>query len=126
MIGSATGDGAGGGSTAPLCVAELTELGRNVPDGEAGMSIEDGIDVPSLSCRYGHQGLVARLPPRTDVLSSLLESPSQRIGCLLVEAVEGVAVDIVPHFGLVDVVGSGLLCVPEHLVRHLDEDKILM
>lgn len=84
------------------------------------MCVEDGIDVPSLlpTCN-GYQGLVACLSPCPNILSSLLESSSQCIGCLLVEAVQRVAVHIVSHFRLVNVAGTRLLCVPKDLVCHL-------
>lgn len=85
------------------------------------MGVEYGIDVPPLSCCNGHERLVASLPPSPDVLSSLLESSPQGVGGLLVEAVEGVAVHIVSHLGLVDVARSCVLCVPEDLVCHLLE-----
>lgn len=101
-------------------MAELAELGGDVPYWEAGMCVEDGIDVPSLlpTCN-GYQGLVACLSPCPNILSSLLESSSQCIGCLLVEAVQRVAVHIVSHFRLVNVAGTRLLCVPKYLVCHL-------
>lgn len=105
-------------------MAKLAKLGGDVPDGEAGVSVEDGIDVPSLPRSDGHQGLVARLPPCADVLPSLLEGASQCVRGLLIEAVEGVAVDVVPHLGLVDVVGSRLLREPEYLIRHLHKTFI--
>lgn len=127
MINNATtSNGAGGGGSgshhiAPLGVAELAELGGDVPHGETGMCTKDGIDVPPLTRRYGHQRLVARLPPRAHVLAPLLESPSQGIGRLLVEAVQRVAVDVVPHLGLVDVGRPRLLRIPKHLVRNLNQ-----
>lgn len=123
MINATTGNGAAGGrgGAAPFSVAELAELGGDVPYGETGMRIEDGIDVPPLPRRYGHQRLVARLPPCTHILSPLLESPSQHIRHLLIKAVERVAMHVVTHLWLVDVVRPGLLRVPEHLVRHLNQ-----
>lgn len=109
--------------TTALGVAELAELGGNVPNGKPGMRVENGIDVPPLLCRDVHERLVASLPPSPDVLSSLLESSPQGVGRLLVEAVQGVAVHVVPHLGLVDVARSCILCVPEHLVCHLLEKE---
>ena len=107
------------GGTAVLGMAELAELGRDVPHGKPRMRVENGVDVPPLPSCNGHEWLVASLPPSTYVLSSLLESPPQRVGSLLVEAVQRIAVHVVSHLGLVDVTRTGLLGVPEHLVGHL-------
>lgn len=100
-------------------MAELAELGGDVPDGEAGVSVEDGVDVPTMPRRDGHQGLVTGLPPGSHVLAPLLKGSPQRVGRLLVEAVEGVAVHVVPHLWLVDVAGPDLLGISEYLVGHL-------
>lgn len=84
MINPGGGDGAGDGGGAAVGVAELAELGGDVPDGEAGMGIEDGVNVPALPGSNSNQGLVTRLPPRADVLPPLLETPAQRVRRLLV------------------------------------------
>lgn len=90
------------------------------------MSIENSINVPTLSCCYGHKWLVACLSPRSNVFSSLLESSSQCIGRILIKAMKGIAVHIMPHFGLVDVACSCLLGVPKHLICHLCPGKSLI
>jgi len=45
---STTGNGGGGGGGAALSMAELAELGGDIPDGEARVGVKDGIDVPPL------------------------------------------------------------------------------
>ena len=67
------------GGTAVLGMAELAELGGDVPHGKPRMRIENGVDVPPLPGCNGHKRLVASLPPSTDILSSLLESSPQRV-----------------------------------------------
>ncbi|CAN4086552.1 unnamed protein product [Withania somnifera] len=100
-------------------MAELAEFGGHIPNGEARMSIENGIDIPALSSSYGHQGLVTCLSPCPNVLSSLLESSSQSIGSILIKAMKCIAMHVVSHFWLVYVACPCFLCVPEHLIRHL-------
>lgn len=69
---------------AALGMAELAKLGGDVPDGEARVGVEDGVDVPTLPSGHGHQRLVASLPPRPDVLPPLLVRPPQCVGRILV------------------------------------------
>lgn len=107
------------GFGAPFCVAKLAELGGDVPDGEAGMGIEDGINIPGLQGGNGDEGLVTSLPPGPHVLPPLLETSPQCIGCLLVKAMQCVAVDVVPHFRLVDVARPCLLRISKYLIRYL-------
>lgn len=73
--------GCGGGTeAAALGVAELAEPGGDVPHSEAGVGVEDGVDVPrAVTGRDGHERPVAALPPGADVLPSLLERPPQRV-----------------------------------------------
>lgn len=107
-------------SSIALGVAELAELGGDVPNREARMGVEDGIDVPGgLAGGNGDEGLVASLPPCSDVLSPLLVGPPQRIGTLLVQAMQRVAMHVMPHLRLVYVARPCLLRIPEHLVCHL-------
>lgn len=109
-----------GAEAAALGMAELAEPGGDVPDGESGVGVEDGVDVPqAITGRNGHEWPVAGLPPGPDVLTSLLEGPPQGVGGLLVKAVKCITVNVVPHLGLVDVARPRLLCIPEHLIRHL-------
>ena len=66
-------------------MAKLAQLGGDIPDGEARVGVEDGINVPPLEAAcYGHQWFVAGLPPCPHVLSPLLERPTQGVRCLLV------------------------------------------
>lgn len=110
----------GRGDGVAFGMAELAELGGDVPNGEAGVGIEDGVDVPGgLAGGDGDEGVVAGLPPGPDILAALLVGPPQRVGALLVQAVQGVAVHVVPHLGLVYVARPCLLCEPKHFVCHL-------
>lgn len=124
VSGGGGGGGGSGGSSrgggVAVSMAELAELGGDVPDAEAGVGIEDGVDVPAgPAAGDGDQGVVTGLPPGADVLPALLEALAKGVGGVLVQAVQGVAVDVVPHLRLVYVACSRLLRVPEHLVRHL-------
>jgi hypothetical protein len=83
------------------------------------MCIENGVNVPPLACCNVHQRLVARLSPRPDIFSSFLECSSQCIRCLLVHAVQRIAMHVVSHFRLVNVARSSLLRIPKHLICHL-------
>lgn len=112
-------DGAGSGGAVSLGVTKLTELGGNVPNGKTRVGIEYGINVPSLTRCDGHKGLVTCLSPGSNVLSSLLERPTKLVRHLLVQTVQGVAVDVVSHLWLVDVARSSFLRVPKHLICHL-------
>lgn len=118
-----SGDRAGcsrGAEAAALGVAELAEPGGDVPDGEPGVGAKYGVDVPqAVTGGNGHERPVASLPPGPDVLTSLLEGPPQGVGGLLVKAVKCIAVNVVPHLGLVDVARPRLLRIPENLIRHL-------
>lgn len=100
-------------------MTKLAELGGDIPDGETWVGVEDGIDIPPLACCYGYQRLVTGLPPSTYVFSSLFKSTSQGVGCLLVQAVEGIAMHIVPHFGFVDIRCSCFLGESEYLIGYL-------
>ena len=104
---------------APRLMAELAESGGHVPDGEARVRGEDGVDVESVARGDVDARRVAGLPPRPHVLAAGLVGAPQRVRRLLVQAVQRVAVHVVPHLGLVDVARPDLLRVPEHLVRHL-------
>ncbi|EXC05169.1 Protein BONZAI 2 [Morus notabilis] len=94
--GSRGGSSCGGrGDGVAFGVAELAELGGDVPNGEAGVGIEDGVDVPGgLAGGDGDEGVVAGLPPGPDILAALLVGPPQGVGALLVQAVQGVAIMI--------------------------------
>lgn len=83
------------------------------------MCTEYGINVPALACSYFHNRPVTCLPPRPDVFASQLALPPQRIRNLLVQAVQRIAVHIVSHFGLVNVIRSCFFGKPKHLVCHL-------
>jgi hypothetical protein len=107
------------GVAPPCLVAELAQPGGHVPDGEARVRGEDGVDVEAVARGDLDERRVAGLPPGTDVLATGLVRPAQRVGGLLVQAVQRVAVHVVPHLGLVDVARAALLGVPEHLVGHL-------
>ncbi|GMN60466.1 hypothetical protein TIFTF001_029564 [Ficus carica] len=111
--GGSSSDRRGGGVA--LGVAELAELGGDVPDGEAGVGVEDGVDVPGcLAGGDGDEGVVAGEAPRPNVLAALLVGPPQCVGALLVEAMEGVAVHIVTHLRLIYVARPCLLREPKH------------
>lgn len=104
-------------------VAEQAEPGGHVPDGEARVRGEDGVDVEAVAGRDVDERRVAGLPPGPHVLATGLVGPPQRVRPGLVQAVQRVAVHVVPHLGLVDVARPHLLRVPEHLVRHLHNTK---
>lgn len=111
----------GSGSAATLRVAKLAKLGGDVPNRKTVVRIEDEIDIPTLSCSYCDKGLVASLPPSPDVLSSFFIRSPQCVRCVLVQAMKRVAVHVMSHFWLVDVASSSPLCIPEHLVCHLQQ-----
>lgn len=71
------GGGGGGFGTVALGVAELAEFGRHVPDGEAWMCVENGIDVPTLGSCYGYQRLIACLSPSSHIFAPFFENPPQ-------------------------------------------------
>ena len=71
------GSGGGGCGTVALGVAELAEFGRHVPDGEAWMCVENGIDVPTLGSCYGYQRLIACLSPSSHIFAPFFENPPQ-------------------------------------------------
>lgn len=119
MISSSTSYRAGRGGIAAFSMAKLTYLGRNVPNRKSRMRVKYSIDVPPLSCSNNHKRLVTSLPPRPNVFTSLLETSSQRIGCLLIEAMQCIAVNVMPHFWLVDVACSRFFCEPKNLISHL-------
>lgn len=118
-VSTADRDGAGSGGGVSLGVTKLTELGGNVPNGKTRVGVEYGINVPTLTRCDGHKGLVTCLSPRSNVLSSLLECPTKLVRHLLVQTVQGIAVDVVSHLWLVDVASSSFLRVPKHLICHL-------
>lgn len=118
MIRSA-GNGARSGCIVAFSVTKLSELGGNIPNSKTAMSIENCINVPTLARRYGHKRLVAGLSPSPNILASLLESSPQRIRCLLVKAVQGIAMHVVSHLGFVNVACPSLLSIPENLIGHL-------
>jgi hypothetical protein len=107
------------GVAPPRLVAELAQPGGHVPDGEARVRGEDGVNVEAVARGDLDERRVAGLPPGAHVLAAGLVRPAQRVGGLLVQAVQRVAVHVVPHLGLVDVARPALVRVPEHLVGHL-------
>lgn len=117
--GCSSRDGATCVTRAALGMTKLPEFRGDIPYGEAWVRVEDGINVPPLACSYSNQGLITSLPPGANVFSSLLEGSSEGTGCLFIQAVESVAVHVMPHFGFVDVCCSCLLSKSENLVGYL-------
>lgn len=106
-----------------LSVTKPPELGGNIPNGEAGLRIEDGINFPALACCNGHKRLVTCLSPGPHIFASLLKNSPQCIGGLLVQAMQRIAMHVVSHLGLVDVACPCLFCKPKHLVCYLHNNS---